>query len=134
MSCWHGLTRASATCAQGNLLDDKELVGVLGVTKATAGEVNARLAAASEARKRISDACEEYRPVAHRAQLLYFLIAQFSTVNAMYQTSLAQARAPSGFGRCAVAPRAAMITPCKATLVQCTCVMAKPCCSLIAAP
>ena len=80
------------TRAQGNLLDDKELVGVLGVTKATAGEVNARLAAASEARKRISDACEEYRPVAHRAQLLYFLIAQFSTVNAMYQTSLAQAR------------------------------------------
>ena len=79
--------------AQGNLLDDKELVGVLGVTKATAGEVNARLAAASEARKRISDACEEYRPVAHRAQLLYFLVAQFSTVNAMYQTSLAQARA-----------------------------------------
>ena len=63
---------------------------MLGVTKATAGEVNARLAAASEARRRISDACEEYRPVAHRAQLLYFLIAQFSTVNAMYQTSLAQ--------------------------------------------
>ncbi|KAK9841874.1 hypothetical protein WJX81_008571 [Elliptochloris bilobata] len=76
--------------SQGNLLDDTELVGVLASTKATAGEVNERLAGASEANRRISDACEEYRPVAHRAQLIYFLIAQFSTVNCMYQTSLAQ--------------------------------------------
>ena len=87
------LHRLRAGCsAQGNLLDDTELIGVLASTKATTGEVNERLAGASEAKRRISDACEEYRPVAHRAQLLYFLIAQFSTVNCMYQTSLAQAR------------------------------------------
>lgn len=54
-------------------------------------QVNQKLAGASEARRRISEACEEYRPVAHRAQIIYFLIAQFSTVNCMYQTSLAQA-------------------------------------------
>lgn len=77
---------------QGNLLDDTELIGVLAVTKATAAQVNAKLAGASEARRRIGEACEEYRPVAHRAQIVYFLIAQFSTVSCMYQTSLAQAR------------------------------------------
>ncbi|CAL8466541.1 g6077 [Coccomyxa elongata] len=77
--------------SQGNLLDDTELIGVLAVTKATAAQVNQKLAGASEARRRISEACEEYRPVAHRAQIIYFLIAQFSTVNCMYQTSLAQA-------------------------------------------
>jgi dynein heavy chain len=75
---------------QGNLLDDSELIGVLAVTKATAAQVNQKLAGASEANRRISKACEEYRPVAHRAQLIYFLIAQFSSVNCMYQTSLAQ--------------------------------------------
>lgn len=67
---------------------------MLASTKATAGEVNERLAGASEAKRRISDACEEFRPVARRATLIYFLIAQFSSVNCMYQTSLAQARPP----------------------------------------
>ena len=75
---------------QGNLLDDKELIDVLAITKATSAEVTERLKGASETEVKIKDACEEFRPVAHRATLLYFLVAEFSTVNCMYQTSLAQ--------------------------------------------
>ena len=116
--------------SQGNLLDDKELVDILAVTKQTAQvrmcrwrsrglgdacsmetpwevvhlhalqksalspparpppreqEVNERLVTASETRRKINEACEEYRPVARRATLLYFLIAEFAGVNCMYQ-------------------------------------------------
>jgi dynein heavy chain len=74
----------------GNLLDDTELIDVLAVTKRTAQEVNERLATASDTNKKITEACEEFRPVARRATLLYFLLAEFATVNCMYQTSLAQ--------------------------------------------
>lgn len=87
-AAWLLLTQAEYL--QGNLLDDTELIDVLAVTKQTAGEVNERLIGASETNKKINEACEEYRPVAHRATLVYFLIAEFSVVNCMYQTSLNQ--------------------------------------------
>ena len=76
--------------SQGNLLDDTELIDVLAVTKQTAQDVAEKLANASDTNKKINEACEEYRPVAHRATLVYFLIAEFTVVNCMYQTSLAQ--------------------------------------------
>jgi len=74
----------------GNLLDDTELIEVLGVTKVTAGEVKEKLQNAAEANERISLAREEYRPVATRGALLYFLIVDMAAINVMYQVSLQQ--------------------------------------------
>ena len=82
------LTRLSTS--SGNLLDDTELVDVLALTKATATEVAAKMETASETRRGITAACEEYRPAAHRAMLLYFIVTDLSGVNCMYQTSLSQ--------------------------------------------
>ena len=83
----------SAFCVlylQGNLLDDTDLINVLAVTKRTAAEVSEKLTGASETDRQIRNACEEFRPVAHRATLLFFLISDFSVANCMYQTSLPQ--------------------------------------------
>ena len=75
---------------EGSLLDDPDIIDVLNVTKKTSAEVTEKLKNAGEAEERIKIACEEYRPVAKRGSIIYFLIAELSPVSTMYQTSLAQ--------------------------------------------
>ena len=62
---------------------------MLNNTKITAQEVNEKLANASETNAKIAKIARSTK-VALQAALIYFLIAEFASVNVMYQASLKQ--------------------------------------------
>lgn len=76
--------------SQGNLLDDSSLIDVLNQTKKISQEVKEKLSIAESTTEKITAAREDFRPVATRGSILYFVITELSLVNVMYQISLEQ--------------------------------------------
>ena len=72
----------------GNILDDTVLIETLAKSKVTSGEIKEKLEEAEVIQKECVVQAELYRPVAKRASLLYFVIADLGYVDPMYQYSL----------------------------------------------
>jgi len=76
--------------SQGSLLDDTELIDVLGNIKTKSAEVKQSLEEASIKSNEIGQKREEFRPVAARGAVLYFCVVEMAAVNWMYNVSLLQ--------------------------------------------
>ncbi|NXE29303.1 DYH17 protein, partial [Ardeotis kori] len=80
------LARLSA--ATGDFLGDTALVENLEITKRTAMEIEEKVKEAKITEVQINVARENYRPVAERASLLYFILSDLNKINPIYQFSL----------------------------------------------
>lgn len=78
------------TTVQGSLVDDESVLYTLNKTKDTALDVSEKLKVASSTQASINLMRENYRPIATRGSVLYFLIVEMGMVNPMYQNSLQQ--------------------------------------------
>ena len=76
--------------SQGNLLDDVELIDVLNDIKTKSKEVQEKLEESKEKRIEIAEKREQFRPVAARGAVLYFVIVDLAIINWMYSSSLQQ--------------------------------------------
>lgn len=76
--------------AEGSLLDDVELIDVLGNIKTKSAEVKQSLEEATQTSEEIGVKREAFRPVAARGAVLYFCIVEMVNVNWMYNVSLLQ--------------------------------------------
>ena len=72
----------------GNILDDTVLIDTLAQSKVTSEEIKEAMKEAKVIEEEIEANSELYRPVAKRASLLYFVVADMGFVDPMYQYSL----------------------------------------------
>jgi len=74
--------------AEGSLLDDPDIIDVLGNIKTKSTEVKQSLEEASQTQEEIGVKREQFRPVAARGSVLYFCIVEMAGINWMYNVSL----------------------------------------------
>ena len=76
------------TAAKGNILDNEELIATLDDTKTKAVEISGKLEQAEFTKDEIDKSRLAYKPVAKRGSILYFAMADLSTIMSIYEISL----------------------------------------------
>jgi dynein heavy chain len=74
--------------AEGNILDNEDLIAALGRSKETSAEIQAKVAVAEATEKEIDETRNLYTPVAVRAATLFFAVDGLSCVDPMYEYAL----------------------------------------------
>jgi len=74
--------------ASDDILNDEELIVTLDQSKQTSIAINERMVEAEKTAKMINENRENYRPVARRGSVLYFVVADLALIDPMYQYSL----------------------------------------------
>lgn len=74
--------------AQGEIVDNVELIETLESAKTKSTEISEKLVAAARSAKELNKAQSCYSPVAKRGAILFFVISALSNLNAMYEYSL----------------------------------------------
>jgi dynein heavy chain len=90
LSDYEALLLSRLAASDGSLLDDEKLIEVLAEIKAKSKEVSEKLTEAKEKTSEIAEKREQFRPVAARGAVLYFVIVDLAIINWMYSTALSQ--------------------------------------------
>lgn len=70
------------------ILEDDTLINVLDDSKVTSDDIKVRQAEAAITEREIDKSRENFRPIAYRAQILFFCIVDLAVIDPMYQYSL----------------------------------------------
>ena len=74
--------------AEGDILDNIELIESLEFSKKLSTEINEKVEIAKETEVSIKIACEFYRPAASRGALVFFLLMELAKIHSFYKFSL----------------------------------------------
>jgi len=74
--------------SKGEILDDEDLINALQDSKVKSTEIQKELVIAADTTVTIEKIREEYRPLSHRASLLFFCVTAMDKVDPMYQFAL----------------------------------------------
>ncbi|CCI43009.1 unnamed protein product [Albugo candida] len=74
--------------SSGNVLDDQDLIDTLQSSNTTSNIIKERVTDSEATEIEINRAREQYRVVATRGTIIYFVVAQLSVIDPMYQYSL----------------------------------------------
>ncbi|XP_075255484.1 dynein axonemal heavy chain 6-like isoform X3 [Convolutriloba macropyga] len=74
--------------SEGHLLDQQDLVETLQQSKVISAEIKERIEISKVTAEHIQTVRDQYLPVAKRAAILYFVLADLSQIDVMYQFSL----------------------------------------------